>query len=173
MGSMIATEWARLYPEEIAGVVLINTSDRGNSWFFERLRPEAWKHIIDIVTHPKDSIFRENKIIAMTAAGYPQAEEWVKKFSKLPTTSMENFARQLIASSRYQFPKERPKVPFLILASRRDQMVNSVCTERIARRWNLTAEFHPRAGHDLPLWAPDWIFEKIEIWQNQIVESKN
>lgn len=164
LGSMLATEWAQRHPDDLAGIILINTSDRGNSWFFERLRPQTWLEILTILRNPRDSFLRENKIMAITAAGYPDADRWAREFAKLPSTTMPNFFRQLYAASRYHFPRAKPPVPLLLLASRRDQMVNSVCTERIARRWNVAAAFHPRAGHDLPIWAPEWVCEKLEEW---------
>jgi pimeloyl-ACP methyl ester carboxylesterase len=162
LGSMVATSWAAHFPEETSGLVLINTSDKGTSRFYERLRPENYRHILSIVTRSKDNCLRENKIMAMTAGGFPDAEKWVAEFAKLPSTSFPNFVRQLWAGSRYEFPKEKPDTQILLLASRRDQLVNSVCTERIAQQWKLTPQFHPRAGHDLPLWAPDWVCDQIE-----------
>lgn len=161
LGSMMATHWAHRHPEEIEGMVLINTSDRGNSWFFERLRPENYLNILTILTQPDNNCLREDKIMAMTAGGFTEAHRWAEEFAKLPTTSVENFARQLLAGTRYRFPVRAPKTQILLLASRHDQLVNSVCTEKIARRWNLPAQFHPRAGHDLPLWAPDWVCARI------------
>lgn len=162
LGSMIATSWAAHFPDEIHALTLINTSDKGTSRFYERLRPENYRHILNIVVRSEDNCLRENKIMAMTAGGFPEAEKWVAEFAKLPSTTFQNFLRQLWAGSRFEFPKKKPDSRVLLLASRRDQLVSSVCTERIAKQWKITPHFHPRAGHDLPLWAPDWVCDQIE-----------
>lgn len=162
LGSMMATAWADRFPEEVAGAVLINTSDKGTSRFYERMRPENYSHILKIIVRSDDNGLRENKILAMTAGGFEDAEKWTKEFAKLPPTKFPNFVRQLVAGSLYKFPKKRPNTRILLLASRRDQLVSSVCTQRIADQWKLPAHYHPRAGHDLPLWAPDWVCDRIE-----------
>ena len=45
LGGMVATDWAQRYPDEVARLVLINTSMRPYSRFTERLRPASWARV--------------------------------------------------------------------------------------------------------------------------------
>lgn len=164
LGSMIGTEWATLFPQEISGLVTINTSDKGNSSFFERMRPQNYLRIVHILKNPKDAPMIENEILQMTTNHLEHINEWAIDFSKLPKTSTSNFFRQIFAASQYEFPEHKPKTEVLILCSEGDQLVNPICTKRIAEMWTLKAHVHPTAGHDLTLEDPAWACQEIKNW---------
>ena len=44
-GGMVATDWAQTWPQEVARLVLINTSMRPHSRLTERLRPANWTQL--------------------------------------------------------------------------------------------------------------------------------
>ena len=162
LGSMIAVDWAQRFSDELSGFVIINTSDRSTSAFYERLRPQNYSYFLQLALNGKNSLFRERVISKMTASGLRNATEVIEKFSQLPATNFSNFVKQIFAASNFNFPEQKPAVPCLILASKNDQMVNSVCSERIGKMWHTPVYFHPNAGHDLPLWDPAWICSHLQ-----------
>jgi hypothetical protein len=44
-------------------------------------------------------------------------------------------------------------------------MVDTSCSEAIAKTYNARIEVHPTAGHDLPLDAGPWTAEMIAGWK--------
>lgn len=166
MGAMIATEWAHHYPEEIQGAVLINTSDRDSSRFYQRLQTSSWPQILSAIQNHQDPVKKELGIIDLTTELISQKtkEELAICFSKMPATSFKNFLKQLFAASQYRFPENKPKTEILILSGRQDKLVSSTCSELLAKKWTLQAHAHPTAGHDLSLDCPDWICEQIQTW---------
>lgn len=163
LGAMIATEWARKYPEEIEGIVLMNTSDRGTASFFERMRLRNIYRFLPLLLKGVNSPGVEKKILEMTTT-MPGLEQWADIFSKMKPTARKNFIKQIIAASRYKFPEHKPKTEVLILCGDKDPLVNPVCSKRIAKMWTLTPHCHPTAGHDLTLQEPDWVSEQLKNW---------
>jgi pimeloyl-ACP methyl ester carboxylesterase len=163
MGAMVAAEWAASYPNEIVSMILMNTSSRSDCRFYQRMRPRNYLPILHMLARKNDVLLRERTILQMTAAGLPNMEEIAGRYSQLPPTSSANFLRQIIDASQYSFP-ERPQIPVLFLAGQADNLVNPECSRRLAARWRARLEVHPRAGHDLPLIAADWVLEKIKLF---------
>lgn len=168
MGAMVATEWAHQHPEEIAGLVLINTSDKGSSNFFERLRPANYQNFLNLLVARAHSIRLEKEILQITTNEIPNREQWAEKFAGLPVTLKSNWLKQLWAASSYRFPDHKPKTEVLLLASRKDRLVSSTCTENIAHMWALKPHMHPTAGHDLPLEDGAWICQEIQNWSSSL-----
>lgn len=164
LGSMIGVEWAHLFPQEISGLVTINTSDRGTSSFFERMKPHNYLRVFNVIGKAPTNEDIERTILKMTTQDPNHHEELVQKFSKIPATTRMNYVRQLIAAGTYEFPDHKPKTEILMLCSEGDQLVSSECTKRIAQMWTLKPHVHPSAGHDLPLEAPEWICQEIRNW---------
>lgn len=160
MGSMMALDWAHRYPQETNSVVIINTSDKSRSHFYERLQPKNWLSLIESLT-TQDAEQREHAILAMTAGDLIDSPKWIAEFAKLTPTKKSNLLRQIIAASRYQLPPQKPDVPILVLSAQQDQFVDPVCSQRIALAWKLPHEIHPQAGHDLPLCDPKWVIQRI------------
>lgn len=160
MGSMMAVDWADRFPHEIESVTLINTSSNDRSHFYERLRLHNIPSILDSLT-AFSAVERERKILNMTAHGLKDIDSWAQTFSHIQPTSKMNLIRQILAASKYKFPKEKPNVPILMLSSLADQFVDPACSERIALAWNLPHFKHLEAGHDIPIWDPQWVAARI------------
>lgn len=164
LGSMIAADWATKYPDEIAGFVAVNTSDRGNSSFFERLRPANYLRLLMMLPKLNKSLEIEKQILNLTTNSFADKDKWAESFLKLPATSRLNFARQLVAAGTFEFPIHKPRTEVLLLCSEGDRLVHPQCTKRIAEMWVLKAQTHPHAGHDLPTEDPAWVCGQIENW---------
>jgi pimeloyl-ACP methyl ester carboxylesterase len=164
MGAMVAVEWAREYGDDVDELVLINTSERGTSKFWQRLQPLTYPHLAKILARGKTSAEAELEILKMTSR-LADKQKWSQVFKNSPSTTRTNFIKQIIAASRYEFPRHKPKSDVLILNSAKDGLVSAACSKNIADQWHLKTHTHPTAGHDLPLDAPEWICDQITHWQ--------
>lgn len=168
MGALVAIEWMRSYPQECAAGVLINTSLKGMSPFYHRLRPANYYRVL-FSLFTKNKYRSEKMILAMTANLYPDAEQllqrWVS-YAEQNTVTPANALRQLVAASRYRAPGLQPDTPMLLLSSKNDKLVNSQSSVSLAQNWSLPIETHPLAGHDLSLDDGDWVCHKIKHWLN-------
>lgn len=161
LGSMIGVEWSRLFPDEVAALIAMNTSDKGTSRFFERMRPQNYGGLLKIATHPENSALVEEPF--WNSSDHFNSNRSDTERLKMSTTRT-NFLRQLMAAGSYRFPKVKPKPQILMLCSEQDPLVNSICTYKIADMWNLNVRSHPKAGHDLPLDDGPWVCEEIQTW---------
>jgi pimeloyl-ACP methyl ester carboxylesterase len=166
MGAMVASAWAEQYPGEIGRMVLINTSSRADSRFYQRLRGQNYSRILQMTIRKGNLLHRERAILEMTAQGLPRLESLAQDYAAMTPSASANFMRQIFASSRYSYP-QAPNCPVLFLASEGDNLVNPICTRRLAGRWQAKLAVHPGADHDLPLLAPDWIIEKVREFLEQ------
>jgi len=172
LGGMVALEWARLAPHEIAGCVLVNTSAGRGSAPWRRLRPANYAPLLRLPLPGLPAVERERRILAITSSK-PQAHggllaAWVALAAAHPV-SAGNAARQLWAAATYRGPASAPRVPLLLLASERDGLVHASCSDRLARRWDAPLRKHPWAGHDLPLDDPAWVVEQVAQWRHGLV----
>lgn len=169
LGSMIGIRWADLFPKEIASLTVMNTSDGRHSMPYERLRPQNLKNIFSVLTHSRDHLLVETKIMEMIAHNISdpgKKEALARKFAETPPTSLGNVTKQLLAASLFRLPQKPPDLPVLILAGKGDRFVNPKCSERIAESWNAKVQWHETAGHDIPLEDPDWVNQQIEHFLN-------
>jgi pimeloyl-ACP methyl ester carboxylesterase len=164
LGGMVAVAWASRYPEECRALVLINTSLRPYSPFYQRLRPRAWPTLPSLLF--ASGMARERAILKLTSARaeelagvLPQWAAWARECPVSPA----NATRQLLAAARYAAPR-RPQVPMLVLGGDGDGMVNPECSRELARAWNADLAIHPNAGHDMLLDAPDWVARELRRW---------
>lgn len=168
MGGMVAYEWARRYPAEVAGVVLVNTSLGGFSPPWRRMRPSgALQVLAAFVT--RDVAARERRIFALTSH-HPELAEaavprWIAIAREAPVRRM-SVLRQLLAAATYRPGLSAPGgPPFLILNGRRDRLVHPSCSRAVALGTpDAVLAEHPGAGHDLPLDDPDWVAGEISAW---------
>jgi len=166
MGAMVAVAWAHEYGDEVDELVLINTSERGTSKFWQRLQPKTYPRLAKILASGKTSEEIEFEILKMTShLALADKKKWAQVFQNSPSTTRTNFMKQVIAASLYEFPRHKPKTDVLILNSAKDDLVSSSCSQNIADLWHLKIQTHPTAGHDLPLDAPEWICNEITRWQ--------
>ncbi len=172
MGSMLAADWAARYPAEISRVVCINTSDRKNSSFYERMRPSVYTGVLSLIGI-RDPLARERKVLKMTTRLVldGELEKLARKHAKMPQTSKWNFFRQLWAATTYSFPTSAISPTCLFLVSRKDAFVNPICSFRLAKSWNCPIAAHPDASHDLPTDDPGWICTQIQEQQTQLQSS--
>ena len=167
LGAMVATEWAHVVPDEVAGCVLVNTSMRPFNPFYRRLRPHNLAALVQLAWRWRVAEAAERIIVRMTSRraheGSPVVAQWAALRHQRPV-SAHNALRQLVAAARYRAPVVAPKAPTLVLGSRHDRLVASQCSQTIARAWGSTLRLHPIAGHDLPLDDPHWVVSEIQRW---------
>ncbi len=169
MGAMVAIEWMKSYPLECAASILINTSLKGVSPFYHRLRPGNYHRILYSL-FTRDNYRREKTILQMTSNLYPETEQLLQRWVSYADENRvlpSNALRQLLAASRYCAPELRHDTPILLLCSENDNLVNSKSSVSLARKWSLPIETHPHAGHDIPLDDGDWVCQKIKQWINK------
>lgn len=166
MGGMIAAEWANQYPEDIEGIVLINTSFSAYSSVPQRLRPENYSVIAQLIFLNHSIEEKESSILRMTSSYHKDdsqlLSEWLDYAKTAPVASM-NALRQLWAAMKFN-GKRRPGCPVLVVVGEGDQLVNPICSHEIAQHWGCPFVIHDTAGHDLPLDEPLWLAEQIDLF---------
>jgi pimeloyl-ACP methyl ester carboxylesterase len=167
LGGMVAQEWMRAHPREVAGAVLINTSAGGLVPPWRRMRLPAVAQVLATAA-TSDPLARERRIHALTS-NCPEHTEvtaaaWAELARRQPV-SRANVARQLLAAARYRVaaPGALP-IPSLVLTSQRDRLVDPVCSRALASHLHATLHEHAGAGHDLPLDDPAWVVERVRGW---------
>lgn len=166
LGAMVAIEWARRHPAELAGIVLINTSLGGLSPPHHRLN---WRVLPDMLRMAleRDVARREEQILRLTSNAASISPELiaarVDAYRRHPVSG-RTLLRQLWAASRFRPRLEKLPVPVLLLSGQGDRMVSPGCTDALARVWQLEPLRHPTAGHDLPLDEPEWTIEVTREW---------
>lgn len=164
LGGMVGVDWMQRYPKDFSGAVLVNTSMRGLSPFYRRLRPENYPTILRLILsrHPA---LRERRILEMTsnrADRYDRvAAEWAE-IQRLRPVSVPNAIRQILAAASYSPSREKPAAEILVMSSLTDRLVHPSCSDRLAELWNLKHVTHPSAGHDLTLDDAEWALAQVK-----------
>ncbi len=165
LGGMIALDWAGAYPDELAGLVLINSSAPPLAALRERARPSAWPALLRILL--SGAVARERLILALTSASAQRQAAvlpaW-QAFAANAPVSRANLLRQLLAAARFRCDPACAPSPLLVLAGARDRLVDPACSQRIALCWGAPFHLHPAAGHDLTLDDPDWSALRVAEW---------
>ncbi len=168
LGGMVAVDWAEHHPQEIAALVLVNTSMRPFSRLTERLRPAQWPSLLRLAACWDDAGAAEAIIHGMTCRRIQGREadlaDWRQIRRSAPVMPASAW-RQLWAAARFSAPAQGPGCPTLVLASARDDLVSPRCSTALAQAWGATLQTHPWAGHDLPHDDPDWVCRAIAGWQ--------
>lgn len=176
MGAMITMEWLQRYPQECAGAVLMNTSLRGLSPFYQRLQPQSYWPLINNLFFTHSTRSRENTFFNLTCNLNPDRDKiinnWVLYAKENPVSRL-NALRQLIAASRYKSHVNKPQVPMLLLSGLADRLVNPLCSQTLAKHWKMPLESHATAGHDLTLDDGEWVCQKIIDWLEQQQDLNN
>lgn len=162
LGAMVAVAWADAYPREVAAQVLINTSMRPFSRFYQRLRPANYGALLKLVLLGGTSEQWERTVLRLTSnrARLDVLAHW-QALRQLHPVSRVNALRQLLAGARFTAPMAMPATPTLVLASENDQLVNVECSRALARHWHCPMQQHATAGHDLPLDDAPWVVAQV------------
>ncbi len=168
MGGMIAMDWMARYPDEIKAAVLINTSLRSCSAFYQRLRWQIYPDLFEMIFHSTQT--REIDILRLTSNHFFDdlvlQQKW-QLWQRQSPISFRSAKNQLLAAMKFALTG-KPHHKILVLASRGDRLVNYHCSMAIARQWSAECILHPTAGHDLPLDQPVWLGQTIKAWLNQL-----
>lgn len=165
LGAMVALAWALAYPREIAAQVLINTSFRPFSPFYERLRPANYGKFLQLLLSNAGACEWERAILQMTSNRRDTSvlPLWISWRLANPVTP-RNALRQLSAAAQFEAPSDAPLVPTLLLASANDQLVSVRCSRELARQWLCPLVEHPSAGHDVALDDGKWVTDQVRAW---------
>jgi pimeloyl-ACP methyl ester carboxylesterase len=162
LGAMVAVAWADTYPQEVAAQVLINTSMRPFSRFYQRLRPAnygVWLKLALLGGTPEQW---ERTVLRLTSNhAHPDVLPLWLAVRQAHPVSRINALRQLLAAARFTAPMDMPAAPTLVLASKNDQLVDVECSRALARNWQCPLRLHPTAGHDLPLDDAPWVAAQV------------
>ena len=163
MGGMVALDWAQRFPQELRGLVLINSS-AGDQPFWWRLRPGAWPAMIfALLAINRAREARVLKIVSNNTADYAQhLNQWLSIQQQRPV-SRATILTMLHAAARFR-PQAKCAVTGVVFASQYDRMVSAQASEAIAKQFNWPIHHHPHAGHDLPMDDPHWLADKITLW---------
>ncbi|WP_372831957.1 alpha/beta fold hydrolase [Pontibacterium sp.] len=174
MGGMVAIDWALRYPEEVAGLVLINSSLAELNPIWQRVRWQVWLSMVRAFLTSAEN--REELIYKLTCNVRDDQEsilsQWLRYQGECPVLR-RNFIHQLLAAARYHLPATgNPLVHnALVLAGAGDRLVSPACSSRIATVFDTPLHLHPTAGHDLTHDDPIWVLEQIGEWQESMMMS--
>jgi pimeloyl-ACP methyl ester carboxylesterase len=172
LGGMVATDWAQRYPQEIARLVLVNTSLRAFSSLTERLRPQNWLSLGLLAARwgstaqigQAESV--ERVIHKLTCQRLDTRKEDIAAWAAIrrdAPVSAANAGRQLWAAATFK-GAAAPRCAVLVLSSQGDQLVNPRCSARLASAWQAQHQQHPWAGHDLPHDDAEWLCQRLALW---------
>ncbi len=171
LGGMITIAWAARHPQEIAGVVLANSSVGGLSPFWRRMRPGALPHLVRAATSFSMEA-RERRILGVTSNRTDLHEhtlrDWVA-IQRARPVSRQNTLSQLLAAARFRLPKQLPSVPALVLIGDGDRLVDPSCSRALAARFSASVSVHPTAGHDLTTDEPEWTAGEVARWRRGLL----
>lgn len=172
LGAMVTVSWMSRWPDEIASAALINTSVGRFSPPWRRLRPAVYGRLIGDVLLARDPVEREFTILKLTSNLREREElrhlaaRWADYGRERPVGRL-NTLRQLWAALRFRAPEAVPaSVPVLVVSGGGDRLVDPRCSQALAAGWGLPLVRHPRAGHDLPLDAPEWLAQRLLEWSS-------
>ncbi len=170
LGGMVATDWAQRYPDEVARLVLINTSMRPYSRLTERLRPASWARVALLALRWRSAPSVERSVHQLTCNREANREgdlaTWLAIRQSAPVTAA-NALRQLIAAALFRSVPTPPRCPVLVLSSTLDRLVDAQCSAALATAWLAPHYRHPWAGHDLPHDDAPWVAQRIAGWAQQ------
>jgi pimeloyl-ACP methyl ester carboxylesterase len=167
LGGMVAAQWALMWPDEVERMVLMGTSMRPLSPFYERLRPANYLPLLQLLFGASPEHW-EQEILRMTTRHppYDVLTDWVQLRQRNPV-SAANALRQLVAAARFSLPTamamepQSAAKPVLLLAGEGDGLVSAKCTLALARHWNCDAVLHSTAGHDVTLDDGPWVAAQV------------
>ena len=166
LGGMVAVDWSAAYPDEVTTQVLINTSMRPFSPFYQRLKPQNYLTLSRLAFGGASDEQWERTIWRLRSNHATQGvvPDWIALRQSHPV-ARRNALRQLLAAARFRAPMARPAAPTLALASAQDHLVSPACSQALADHWRCELRLHPSAGHDLALDDGAWLVDQVKDWQ--------
>ena len=165
LGAMVAAAWARAHSQDISAMVLINTSMRPLSPFYQRLLPANYGTLLRLILSGAAAHQWERAILQMTSNQSDESvlPHWLELRRSNPVSRL-NGLRQLVAAARFELPPDPPATPTLLLASEHDHLVSVNCSKSLARSWQCDLCIHPSAGHDIALDDGPWVAARVCQW---------
>lgn len=168
LGAMVTVAWANAHPQELEAAVLVNTSLRPVSPFYQRLKPAAWPLLLRLAISQPTAEDAERAILRLTSRHRTQDETLLRQWTEWRLShpvSRRNALRQLLAAARFHAPAHAPTTRLLLLNGAGDQLVDPRCSTALASAWRCALAVHPTAGHDLPLDDSAWVVQQLQQWQ--------
>ncbi|MCO4753162.1 MAG: alpha/beta hydrolase [Bacteriovoracaceae bacterium] len=164
LGGMLAKRWSELHPDDFQYMILLNSSFKGINPLHHRLRPQAWTYFLRLFF--TFSVRKREKLILKLVSNKEQTELkeqlnlW-ESIQKTSPVSRVSFINQIRAALSFTPDTTRPETKRLILAAKADRLCSYKCSEKIAKKWDSPIEYHPSAGHDVPIDDSQWLIDKI------------
>ena len=166
LGGMVAAAWSRACPQEVASLVLVNTSLRPYSPLQRRLRAALWPRLLRLLAS-QDRPAIKRAVLQLTSRQperhHPVLSDWLAIHQARPVRAATAL-RQLLAGARYRWVGPPPAMPVLVVCSASDGLVDPACSQRIAQAWQAELASHPTAGHDLALDDGPWLAARVAAW---------
>ena len=163
LGGMVALDWAARYPLDFQSAAVINTSSKDAGPLWQRLTVFGFYKILQSLTKGRNIREKERAILEMVSNLRNKDEELLDQLTAIAEKrpiSIQNISRQLIASSNFMAPSS-VKIPLLMLASLKDNMVDSRCTKLLSERLEAVAKYHPDGGHELAMDDAEWVVNQL------------
>jgi alpha-beta hydrolase superfamily lysophospholipase len=139
LGGLVAVEWARQMPNEVAALVLISPAMRPFTPILRATPSSRWAgalaHVMGRGAKPESGRAKASSALA-----------------------------QGLARWRYATSKRRPSASVLLLAGERDEWRDWRIAQRISRAWGAALRLHPRASHDLLADDAAWVARSVAEW---------
>lgn len=168
-GAMVMTEWSQQQNQIFDKMFLINTSAANFSKPWKRISFRVFLNAIRQLLTAKVEKFELNSLYFTTNLSFEKitnefqdSYQAVIQFSKNYPIKKINILRQLIAASRYFFPKKMPCL-VILLNGAKDRFVNPLCSADIKMNWSCDLWTHPTAGHDIAFEDPNWLIDKLKL----------
>jgi pimeloyl-[acyl-carrier protein] methyl ester esterase len=166
MGGMVALDWAHRFPQEVQGLVLINTS-AGDQPFWWRLRPGAWlTMLLAMLLSPDQREAWVLRKVSNRPIDYQQRHQQWRAIQRQHPITRATIVTMLSAAAAFK-PRLQLQQNGLILCSKKDRLVSINASNDLAQRLQWPLEIHPDAGHDLPLDDAQWVAQRIAQWLAQ------
>ena len=173
LGGMITSKWTELYPEDVHGAILVNTS-------FTHLQNPLLRMKLKII--PKmiiamfsQSILREKLLYRAICNNIENKsniiEDWYQDQKKYPVKTL-NIIRQFIAGLTFRSINLELDLPILVIRSPNDHLVSSTCSINIANNYEAEIVHHETAGHDILNDDPNWVATEIDSWFKRLENEK-
>ena len=165
MGGMVGLQWLQDYPDEIAQLVLVNSSAANLVPLYRRLTPAAALGLLQ--GNLRGHKARERAVLDFSSersAHRQLLQGWVDYAAAHPV-SWANCLRQLWAAARFRCPQLAPALAarVLVMNSAQDRLVAPVGSRRLAEFLDCPLIVHPSAGHDLPLDDSAWLIRQLAL----------